>query len=95
MVWDVTCVDTLAASYLNATSKKAGSAAERACAHKHDHTTKKFIDVIGRMLIDESSDVRASHYLKNRILLVIQQGNAVSVLGTHPSNTRFDEIHIL
>ncbi len=33
-------MDTLAASYLNATSKKAGAAAERACKLKHDHYTQ-------------------------------------------------------
>ena len=40
LVWDVTCVDTLAPSYLHATSKKAGAAAELACKKKHDHYTK-------------------------------------------------------
>lgn len=36
MVWDATCVDTLAETYLPKTSKKAGSAAEIACKRKHD-----------------------------------------------------------
>lgn len=119
LVWDVTCVDTLAASYLKSTSKKAGSAAERACIHKHDyytHTkashflfvglafetlgpwcieTKKFIDTVGRMLIEESGDIRAKYFLKNRISLAIQQGNAISILGTRPSDNQLDEIYNL
>ena len=40
LVWDVTCVDTLAASYLQATSKEAGSAADLACNRKHTHYSK-------------------------------------------------------
>lgn len=119
LVWDVTCVDTLAASYLNATSKKAGSAAERACKHKHDHytqikssnflftglafetlgpwcnETKLFIDTVGKMLIEESGDIRAKNFLCNRISLAIQQGNATSILGTRPSDNKFEEIYNL
>ena len=36
MVWDATCVDTLAASYINKTKIKAGSAAEKAALKKHN-----------------------------------------------------------
>ena len=40
LVSDVTCVDTLAPSYLHLSSKKAGAAAELACKRKHDHYTR-------------------------------------------------------
>lgn len=36
LVWDVTCVDTFASSYLTLTSMKAGSAADRAVTSKHN-----------------------------------------------------------
>jgi hypothetical protein len=36
LIWDVTCVDTLADSYIRKTSKIAGSAAEGASKRKHD-----------------------------------------------------------
>lgn len=119
LVWDATCVDTLAPSYLNASIKKAGSAAELACKRKHTHytkikasnfifvglafetlgpwcnETKSFIDSIGRMLIDESGDIRAKTFLYNRISMAIQQGNASSILGTRPIIKKFDEIYNL
>lgn len=36
LVWDATCVDTLAASYINMTKVKAGRAAEQAALKKHN-----------------------------------------------------------
>lgn len=40
LVWDATCVHTLTPSYLNATSKLAGSSTELACKCRHKHYTK-------------------------------------------------------
>lgn len=40
LVWDATCVDTLAKSYLKKTMKEAGAAAEIACKSKHKDYTK-------------------------------------------------------
>lgn len=34
LVWDATCVDTVASSYLHLTSKNAGAAANQACVRK-------------------------------------------------------------
>src|ERR1700761_4894161 len=53
---------------------------------------KSFIDTIGKMLIEESGDIRAKQFLCNRISLAIQEGNAAIILGTHPMNNKFDEI---
>lgn len=39
LVWDATCVDTLAPTYLNGSLKAVGSAAELACSRKHEHYT--------------------------------------------------------
>ncbi len=36
LVWDATCVDTFANSYLKQTSVKAGSAADQAVRRKHN-----------------------------------------------------------
>jgi hypothetical protein len=36
LIWDVTCVDTLADSYIRKTSIIAGSAAEEASKRKHE-----------------------------------------------------------
>ena len=116
LVWDVTCVDTLAPSYLNLSFTAAGSAAELACKRKHEHYTKikesnflfvglafetlgpfckeskSFVDSIGKLLIEESGDKRARKFLYNRISMAIQQGNAASILGTHPSENHFSEV---
>lgn len=42
------------------------------------------MDTIGKMFIEESGDIRAKHFLCNRLSLAIQQGNAASILETHP-----------
>jgi hypothetical protein len=43
LIWDVTCVDTLATSYLPQTTIEAGSAAEIACKKKHEKYKKLII----------------------------------------------------
>lgn len=106
----------MAASYLHATSKVVGSAAELACNRKHRHytklkvsgfllaglafetlgpwckETKSFVDTVGKMLIEETGEIRAKQFLYNRLSLAIQQGNAASILGTQPTNNNLDEI---
>jgi hypothetical protein len=47
LIWDVTCVDTLADSYIRKTSIIAGSAAEEANKRKHDkYQNLKFANYI-------------------------------------------------
>lgn len=119
LVWDITCRDTLAPSYLNISCKAAGTVAENACRAKHSHYTqikasnflfaglafetmgpwckesKSIIDKVGQRLIEESGDIRARKFLYNRLSLAIQQGNAASVLGTHPAKNVLEEIYSL
>jgi hypothetical protein len=50
LIWDVTCVDTLADSYIRKTSIIAGSAAEEASKRKHD----KYQNYIFKALVFET-----------------------------------------
>jgi len=47
---------------------------------------------IGRRLTLETNEPRATSYLIQRLSLVIQQGNAASVLGTLPQGKKLEEI---
>lgn len=109
LVWDFTCVDTLAQSYLNQTSKKSGSAASVAEVRKISKyqnleqtylfvpiaietlgtwgtAAKKIISLLGHKISTACFDARSTTFLKQRISVAIQRGNAAAVLGTLPSN---------
>ena len=50
---------------------------------------------IGKKLILNTSEIRAAAFLKQKISLEIQRGNAVSVLGTAPLSRGLEEIYFL
>jgi hypothetical protein len=52
----------------------------------------KFIDALGDRLKTVSGDVRAAFFLKQRISLAVQRGNAAAILGTLPAGKGFSEI---
>ncbi|KAJ4435519.1 hypothetical protein ANN_18135 [Periplaneta americana] len=118
LIWDSTCVDTLAPSHLPNTSRSAASAAELAVkkkvnkyAHLLDnyifvcfsvetfgpwsHDAKVLISQIGQILISITGDRRCTTYLRQRLIIAIQRGNAMSVLGTLPESTPLDELFLL
>jgi hypothetical protein len=119
LIWDVTCVDTLANSYLSQTSVEAGAAAEIACRKKHEkykilksanfifkalafetlgpwcEETRTFINTIGSKLVKETGNVRAKQFLRQRLSLAIQRGNATSIRGTLPHSPSLDEIFLI
>ena len=43
-----------------------------------------FINELGRRLRAVSGDMRATEFLKQRLSLAVQRGNAASILGTIP-----------
>lgn len=53
---------------------------------------KDLINRIGRLLQDLTNDSRATNFLRQRIGIAIQRGNAISVMGTFPPASNFDEI---
>lgn len=56
---------------------------------------KKFIDELGKQITQRTNEKRSTVYLKQRISIDIQRGNAISVLGTIPSTESLDEIFYL
>ena len=53
---------------------------------------KELIQCIGRKLIDKTGEARASEFLRQRLSIEIQRGNAASVMGTMPTTKALDEI---
>jgi len=51
-----------------------------------------FIDALGERLKTVSGDARAAFFLKQRISLAVQRGNAAAILGTLPAGKSFSEI---
>src|SRR5450631_1844906 len=54
-----------------------------------------FINAIGKRLIANTGEKRASEYLKQRISIAIQRGNIASILATVPSSRSLGEIFYL
>ena len=107
LIWDVTCVDTLAPSHLASSNEAAGRTAELAeikKIQKYSDLTqtftfspvgfetlgswgpraKKLIHEIGKRIQAMTNEQRATFYLKQRITIDIQRGNAASTLGSIP-----------
>ncbi|KAJ4448087.1 hypothetical protein ANN_10099 [Periplaneta americana] len=115
LLWDATCYNTFASSYLPKTSKLAGSAAASAVTIKRN----KYLDLldrynfvvfavesmgpwcseaklltsdIGKYLSALNGVSRSTVFLRQRISIVIQRGNAISVMGTFPESKSLEEI---
>ena len=56
---------------------------------------RKIIGEIGKKLISNTNETRAAAFLKQKISLEIQRGNAVSVLDTAPVSRGLHEIFFL
>jgi hypothetical protein len=116
LVWDVTCVDTMAMSYITGSITAAGSAAETAEKKKIDKykelvdgryifgplafetfgawgpACKDLLSTVGRKIANQTGEKRSFDFLKQRISIEIQRGNAACVLGTHTFDRGLDEI---
>ncbi|KAJ4443841.1 hypothetical protein ANN_05628 [Periplaneta americana] len=118
LIWESTCVDTLAPSHLPNTSRCTASAAELAVkkkVNKYAHLLDNYIFVtfdvetfgpwsrdakvlvsqIGQILISITGDRRCTTYLRQRLSIAIQRGNAMSVLDTLPESSPLDELFSL
>ena len=54
--------------------------------------TKRFIDDLGKSLIEYSGERRAKFYLHQALGMCIQKGNGSSVLGSVPTGKKLEEI---
>ena len=109
---DATVVDTLAATYLQKTSKTARAAAEDKKREKYAFLSDSYhfvplgfetlgswgsdasllISRIGKKITDRTGEFRSTDFLRQRISIDIQSGNAVSILGTLPHSRELSEI---
>ena len=113
LVWDATCPDTFAPSYLPSTASGVGAvaaAAEERKKRKYSHLdqchlfvpvaiettgvfgpeTMEFLRELGRRLHLVSADHNSTTYLIQRLSVVVQRGNAASVLGSAGNMDRHD-----
>ena len=118
LVWDVTVVDTLAQSYVVATSQHAGAAADAAENRKQRkyHAlenrfvvqpigfetmeswgagAKAFLAEVGIRLKQATGNVRSMEFLRQRVSIEIQRGNAAAVMGTVESSKEWDGLFLL
>ena len=118
LVWDVTVVDTLAQSYVAATSQLAGAAADAAETrkqHKYEALQNRFIvqpvgfetmgswgacarsfltDIGGRVM-QVTGNQRAMEFLRQRVSIEIQRGNAAAVMGTVENSKDWNNLFLL
>ena len=115
LVWDVTCVSTLASSHLHLSLVEPGGAAAQAEERKrakysdlsstHHFTplgfetmgqwgpsTLKFVKELGKLLYESTGERRSTGFLKQRLSIAIQRGNAAAVRGTVPEGGTFSEL---
>ena len=118
LLWDATCVDTLAACHIAGTAGNAGAAALEAEYKKRTKyqsleaqyiftplgfetlgpwgpEAKKLIKKIGVLISTESGEMRSVSFLRQRVSIAIQRGNASSILSTLPSTSALDEVFFL
>jgi hypothetical protein len=57
--------------------------------------TRSFINTISSKLVKEPGNVRAKQFLRQRLSLAVQRGNAASIRGTLPHSTSLDEIFLI
>ena len=118
LVWDVTCVATLAASNLIHSSRTPGAAAteaERKKSEKYSDllpdyaftplgfetmghwgsSTINFIRKLGVELSAATNEPRSSMFLRQRLSIAIQRGNAAAVRGTVPEGSQMGELFYL
>jgi len=58
-------------------------------------SAKRFIQRLGQLLKENIGESRALEFLKQRLSIELQRGNATSVLGTVPEGKKLDEIFLL
>ena len=107
LVWDVTCVNTIARSHLSSAASQAGlpaTAAETKRKQKYScfgndkiftpialetlgpwgPEANKFITEVGRRLHLATGDPRSVSFLRQKISIAVQRGNAMCISGSLP-----------
>ena len=115
LVWDVTCVNTLAASHIKSAASQAGAPSEAAEVKKHKKyaslneqynftpvafetlgswgpEASTFVSELGRRLEVATGEPRAASFLRQKIGIAVQRGNAVCIRQSLPSGTGLNEL---
>jgi hypothetical protein len=116
LVWDATCVDNLAPSYVQHSDPDfAVASAETKKKRKYSCLAERYIVIpvafstlgrwgsegltlitaIGRLIQEKTFERRATSFLKQRLSMAIQRGNAASVFGTVAPSRALDEVYYL
>ena len=114
LVWDFTCVNTIARSHLHRSAIQAGSvsvAAEERKKKKYSSLSdtciftpiavetlgpwgpeaSAFVSELGRRLTAATGDPRSGTFLKQKISIAVQCGNATCISGSFPRDTAITE----
>ena len=112
LVWDATCVSTVATSNIRNSAAEPGAAATEAESKKMEkysdlsadykftplgfetmghwgNGTISFVRRLGRELTQATGEPRSSAFLRQRLSIAIQRGNAAAVRGTVPMSEVF------
>ena len=115
LVWDVTCVNTLAASHVKSAASQAGAPSEAAESKKHKkyanlsqqyiftpvaletvgswgQEASTIVSEIGRHLEVARGEPRAASFLRQRIGIAVQRGNAVCIRQSLPNGSGLNEL---
>ena len=114
LVWDFTCVNTVAASHIKSAAERPGAPSEAAEVKKIKKYSalstafkfipiavetlgpwgpeaKAFVTELGKRLSTATGDPRSSAFLKQRISLAVQRGNAICIKQSLPAGIDFNE----
>lgn len=118
IVWDFTCVDTLARSNLPVSGSGGGKLcilAENKKRRKYEQLQRSYIfcpvametlgawgpdassliRTIGHRISEATGELRATTFLKQRLSLTVQRGNAISILSCLPESRDLSEVFYL
>ena len=115
LVWDVTCVNTLAASHIKSAASHPGAPSEAAEQKKHKKyanlseqyiftpfaietlgswgpEASSFVSELGRRLAAATGEPRATSFLRQKISIAVQRGNAVCIRQSLPDGAALSEL---
>ena len=115
LVWDFTCVNTVAASHIKCAATHAGAPSEAAEERKRKKYSSlsqsyeftpvavetlgpwgpeasNFITELGRRLFKVTGDPKSTAFLKQKISLAVQRGNANCIRQSLPAGSDFNEL---
>ena len=115
LVWDATCVNTLAASHIKSAASQAGAPSEAAELKKHRKyaslseryiftpvaietlgswgpEASNFVSELGRRLEVATGEPRATSFLRQKIGIAVQRGNALCIRQSLPNGTGLNEL---